>query len=82
MKLIKATQNGIVTCIDSIIYEITDTVAIEVSDEVASELDLKFGHLVSIMDKPEEIVETKEVSQETKENIVEVKPKKGRTKKT
>ena len=68
MKLVKAVNSGIVTSLDGILYHIGEE-AIEVTDEVASTLNMNFGHLIEIIDKPEEIkVEEKivEVVNETK----------------
>ncbi len=83
MKLVKATQLGITTSLNGVLYNI-GAEAIIVTDEVASALKEQFLHLVEITDievqpeeviipevQPEEVIVTPQIEEKPK--------KKGRT---
>lgn len=74
MKLIRATNSGIVTSIGDVMYTITHDTASEFSDEIASELVEKFGPLIEVTDIPQ-------VADEEVLAPVEAKPKKRVVKK-
>lgn len=72
MKKIKAVNTGIVIGLKDKVYDIKNSEYLEVDDYIASELHLRFGHLVEIIDSEENIVdETKELKDVLSEPEVE-----------
>ncbi len=62
MKKIKASNTGISVAMGSVVYNINSSESIEVTDAVASELQIRFGHLVEVTDSSGKNPETIQVN--------------------